>query len=175
MKSRSGHYGAVAVSLHWISAILILALIGSGFLAASAANAVTKAGTLRFHIPVAIVVLLLTAFRVVWWWRVDRKPLPPQGTSIWQERIARWVHVALYILALVMIASGIGMMVLSGAGPAVFGVPGALLPNSFDYPPRGLHGRGAFLLVALLVFHAGAALYHQFIRRDGLLRRMWYS
>jgi len=27
----------------------------------------------------------------------------------------------------------------------------------------------------LLVFHASAALYHQFIRGDGLFRRMWYG
>ncbi|MEO4001768.1 cytochrome b/b6 domain-containing protein [Mesorhizobium sp. CAU 1732] len=31
------------------------------------------------------------------------------------------------------------------------------------------------LLVALLLAHVGAALYHHFIRRDGLLRRMWYG
>ncbi|WP_156943326.1 cytochrome b/b6 domain-containing protein [Ensifer sp. WSM1721] len=37
------------------------------------------------------------------------------------------------------------------------------------------HGFGANLLIGLLAFHAGAALYHHFIRRDGLLRRMWYG
>ena len=31
---------------------------------------------------------------------------------------------------------------------------------------RAAHGLGAVLLVGLLVFHAGAALYHQFIRSD---------
>ncbi len=175
LKSRPERYGTVAVSIHWLSAILILALLASGFKAANAMNAATKVEFLRFHIPVAIIVLLLTAFRIVWWWRFDVKPLPVKGSVMWQDRIARWVHVAFYIVILGMIASGIGMIVLSGAAPAIFGEPGTVLPTFTDYPPRAPHGLGAFLLVGLAVFHAGAALYHQFIRRDGLLRRMWYG
>ncbi|MQB40315.1 cytochrome b/b6 domain-containing protein [Rhizobium sp. ICMP 5592] len=174
MKSTPDRYGTVAISIHWISAILILALLGSGFRAANAMDATTKAGLLRFHIPVAITVLILTIFRIVWW-RFDRKPLPVKGSPAWQQRIARWVHVAFYIVILGMIASGIGMTVLSGAAPAVFSDAGATLPNFTDYPPRAPHGLGAFLLVGLLIFHAGAALYHQFVRHDGLLRRMWYG
>ncbi|MGO7136466.1 cytochrome b [Rhizobium leguminosarum] len=174
LKSRTDRYGAIAVSIHWLSAILIFALLGSGFRAANAMDA-TKAGILRFHIPVAIIVLLLTAFRLVWWWRFDRKPLPVQGQPLWQERIARWVHVAFYIVIFGMVSSGVGMIILSGAGPTIFGSSGAALPNFADYPPRIPHGLGALLLIALLLFHAGAALYHQFIRGDGLLRRMWYG
>ncbi|GAJ93753.1 cytochrome b/b6 domain-containing protein [Agrobacterium sp. SHOUNA12C] len=174
MKSTLDRYGTVAISIHWISAILILALLGSGFRATNAMDAAAKAGLLRFHIPVAIVVLFLTIFRIVWW-RFDLKPLPMKGSPAWQERIARWVHLAFYIVILGMIASGIGMMILSGATPAVFGEAGAALPNFTDYPPRAPHGLGAFLLVGLLIFHAGAALYHQFVRHDGLLWRMWYG
>jgi len=36
---------------------LILALLGSGFQAANATDTTIKAGFLRFHIPVAIIVL----------------------------------------------------------------------------------------------------------------------
>lgn len=175
LKSRPNRYGTVAVSIHWLSALLIIALLGSGFRAATAMDAAAKAGILRFHVPVAIIVVLLTIVRIVWWWLFDRKPLPVQGSADWQERIASWVHVAFYVVILGMVASGIGMMILSGAGPAVFGAPGTVLPNFTDYPPRAPHGLGAFLLVALLVLHAGAALYHQFVRGDGLLRRMWYG
>ncbi|QPB20683.1 hypothetical protein [Rhizobium sp. 007] len=48
-----------------------------------------------------------------------------------------------------------------------------MLPNFADYPSRLPHGLGARLLVALLVCHGEAALYHQFIRSNGLLRQMW--
>lgn len=175
LKSRTDRYGTMAISVHWLSAILILALLGSGFQAGNAMDPAAKAAFLRFHIPVAIAVLLLTLLRIVWWWRFDVKPLPVRGSPAWQERIARAVHVAFYVVILGMVASGIGMMVLSGAGPAIFGEAGAPLPDFRDYPPRVPHGLGAFLLVALLVFHTGAALYHQFFLRDGLLGRMWYG
>lgn len=174
LKSKSDRYGAVAVSIHWISAVLILALLGSGFQAGNAMDPTAKAAFLRVHIPVAIFVLLLTVVRIVWWWRFDLKPQPVQGSPAWQERLARAVHVAFYIVILGMVASGIGMMVLSGAAPDIFGSSGTL-PNFHDYLPRVPHGFGANLLLALLAAHIGAALYHHFIRGDGLLRRMWYS
>ena len=80
-----------------------------------------------------------------------------------------------WMLILGMLASGIGMMALSGAAPAVFGAAGAALPDFHDFAPRAPHGLGANLLILLLVAHVGAALHHQFVRRDGLLRRMWYG
>ncbi|MBB3398744.1 cytochrome b561 [Rhizobium sp. BK538] len=81
------------------------------------------------HIPAAIIALLLTTFRIVWWWFFDKKPEPVQGSLLWQERLARGVHIAFYIVILGMIASGIGMIVLNGAGPFIFGGAGAELPN----------------------------------------------
>jgi cytochrome b561 len=120
-------------------------------------------------------VLVLTALRIVWWWRFDRKPDPTAGSPHWQERAAQTVHILFYVVLVGMIASGIGMMVLSGAGPIIFGGQGAALPDFSKYLPRAPHGIGARILIALVVLHAGAALYHQFGRRDGLLRRMWFG
>jgi cytochrome b561 len=51
----------------------------------------------------------------------------------------------------------------------------APLPDFWKYRPRTPHGIGARLLLALIVLHTGAALYHHFVRRDGLLRRMLFS
>lgn len=174
LKSSPERYGAIPITVHWITSILILLGLGSGFLAGNTLDADTKAAFLRIHIPAAIVVLLLTVFRIVWWWLFDKKPLPMQGSPLSQERLARAVHAAFYFIILGMIASGIGMMVLSGAGPVIFGGAGMTLPDFHQYPPRVPHGLGANILLALLFAHIGAALYHQFIRRDGLLRRMWY-
>jgi cytochrome b561 len=51
--------------------------------------------------------------------------------------------------------------------PSISGVDRAASDTVFT-----LHGLAAFLLVALVGLHVGAALYHQYIRRDGVLRRM---
>jgi len=174
LKSTPDRYGVIPITIHWLTAILILALLGSGFQAGNALDSSAKAAFLRFHIPAAITILLLTVFRIVWWWFFDRKPAPAQGTPRWQDRLARGVHIAFYIVIFGMVASGIGMIALSGAGPIIFS-GGGELPDFLRYPPRIPHGLGAFLLIALLIGHLGATLYHHFIRRDGLLRRMWYG
>lgn len=175
LKSTIDRYGAMAVSIHWLSAILVLVLIVLGFRAAGTVDPAAKAAILRLHLPIGIAVLALTVLRIVWWWRFDRKPSPIAGSPHWQKRAAQAVHVLFYVVLFGMIASGIGMMVLSGAGTIVFGGQGAALPDFWKYAPRGPHGIGAWLLVALVFLHLGAALYHQFGQRDGLLRRMWFG
>jgi len=175
LKSTPNHYGTMAVSIHWLSVVLLLVLIASGFRAANTLDPAAKAAILRVHVPIAVGVLALIILRIVWWLGFDRKPNPVAGSPRWQERGAQLVHVLFYVVILGMIASGIGMMVLSSAAPMIFGGESALLPDFWKYPPRVPHSIGARLLLALLALHAGAALYHHFIRRDGLLWRMWFS
>ena len=40
---------------------------------------------------------------------------------------------------------------------------------------RGIHKLSAYILLLLIGVHVAAALYHQFLRRDHLLGRMWYG
>jgi len=175
LKSTPTHYGYVSVTIHWLTAILILVSVVTGFRAGGSMDPVAKAALLRVHIPIAIVVLLLTLGRIVWWLFLDRKPRPVEGSPAWQEWLARCVHLLFYVVILGMVASGIGMLVLSGAGPTIFSGGSVELPNFLEYPPRIPHGLGAKLLIALLLAHVGAALYHHFVRHDGLLWRMWYG
>jgi cytochrome b561 len=171
-KSGTDRYGAVAITIHWVTAIAILGLLLSGFQAADMDDLAAKAALLRIHAAMGISVLGLTLMRLVWWWLADRRPAEPAGMPRWQNAAARVVHGLLYVVVLGMAASGIGMLVLSGAGAVLFaGAPGPL-PDFTDYLPRVPHGIGARLLIALVLLHSGAALYHQFVRRDRLLSRM---
>lgn len=174
LTSTPSRYGAIPVTIHWLTALLILVAIITGFRAGDSIDPAAKAALLRVHIPVAIVILLLTIGRIVWWFFFDKKPLPAQGSLAWQEWFADTVHLLFYAVILGMVASGIGMIVLSGAGAVIFGGATAELPNFLQYPPRIPHGLGVKFLIVLLVTHVGAALYHHFIRHDGLLWRMWY-
>ena len=175
LKSTADRYGAVAISIHWVSVVLILVLIASGLRAAGTSEAAAKAAILRLHIPIAIAVLTVTVFRIIWWLGFDRKPSPVPGSPRWQERSAQVVHILFYIVILGMIVTGVGMMELSGAAPLIFGGDTRSLPDFWRYPPRLPHAIGARLLLALLALHMGAALYHHFVRRDGLIWRMWFA
>ncbi|MCH9844728.1 MAG: cytochrome b/b6 domain-containing protein [Alphaproteobacteria bacterium] len=172
--SSNTQYGTIAVTLHWLSAILIFILLGSGFIASDTENSITKIMFLRFHVPIAIMILLLTIARICWWLFADKKPTPV-AMPAWQMRLSRVTHLLLYFVIIVMSASGIGMMVLSGAGPIIFGGDAATLPDFWNYPPRLPHAIIARVFVVLLILHVGAALYHHFVKQDGLLRRMWFG
>lgn len=174
-KSSSTHYGTVAVTIHWLTAILIVVLLGSGFNAGGSEDSVAKVFFLRFHVPIGLTILLLTIARICWWVFADKKP-EPVAMPVWQDRMSRVVHVVLYLAIIGLSTSGVGMMILSGAGPYIFGIEDpSLLPNFWDYIPRTPHGIVGRVLVVLIILHAGAALYHHFVVRDGLLSRIWFA
>lgn len=173
-KSTPKKYGTVAVTIHWLTALLIGGLLISGNRMDGMADSASKVQLLMIHAPVGVLIGLLTLFRIFWWWRFDTRPEPVGTMPAWQEMAARGVHALFYVVILGMAASGIGMMVLSGAGEIVFGGAPGPLPDFANYAPRAPHGIGARAMIALLVLHAGAALYHHFFLKDGLIGRMWY-
>lgn len=175
MKSTPTKYGTIAITIHWLCAILILAQLGSGFRAAGLTEDNAKSDILLVHMVAGFVILLLMLVRLAWWAFADNKPASPPNDPAWQTASAKAVHYLFYIVVFGMVACGIGLVVLSGAGPILSGETSGPLPNFQDYLPRAPHGLGARLLVLLILVHAGAALYHQFIKKDGLLWRMWYG
>ncbi len=64
MKSSPTHYGSVAVTIHWLSAVSILAMLGTGFRAASVTESAAKEAILMIHVPLGVLILLLTLFRM---------------------------------------------------------------------------------------------------------------
>lgn len=172
-KSTDNSFGGVAKSLHWISAGLVIVLLGTGFISGFATDTGVKTAVLRVHLPVAITVLILTVTRLVWWWRFDKKPSPVAGVPAWQNITARWTHRAIYAVVLLLLASGIAMSVMSGLPDALFGT--APFPSLADLAPRSGHGIGARVMLGLVLLHAGAALYHHRLLKDQTLKRMWFE
>lgn len=170
MKSSNQTYGTMAVCIHWVSAILVIVLIGTGFRAGYAENLVAKASLLRIHLPVAALVLALTVWRLIWWWRFDYKPSEVEGLPAWQSFVARWTHRGLYLLIFVMLGSGIAMSVMSGLPNALFGT--APFPELAELPPRAVHGFAAVLIAAAVLLHAAAACYHHWVLKNRTLKRM---
>ena len=171
-KSSPDRYGRVAIAIHWISALLIIGLMIAGFRAAGLTDPAAKVPLLQVHAPIGAAVLVLTLARLLWWLVADTKPADPAGVPHLQARAAKAVHVLLYVAILGLAGSGIAMMVLSGAGDILFGTAPGPLPDFWAFAPRYGHRVMAALIVVLLGLHVGAALYHQFIRKDRLFSRM---
>lgn len=171
IQSSADRYGSIAITFHWLSAAALLALLVLGFRAAGTDDPSAKAALLRVHVPLGGSILAVTVLRLAWR-MIDRRPHEVAETPVWQAMTARVVHALLYVAIVVMGVSGVAMVAISGAGSVLFdGAPGPL-PDFRDYAQRAWHGLGAFTLLGLVAVHGGAALYHQFVRRDRLLARM---
>jgi cytochrome b561 len=171
MKSSAARYGGIAMGFHWITAVMIFALVPLGFLMGEA-EAANQVLLYRLHAGLGLAAFALTTLRVVWWWVFDRRPEPLAGAA-WQVGLAKAVHVGFYVALLVLGASGIGTMALSGAGVFIFEQGVAPPAGIFDgVPPAFIHGLMARLLLALLVLHVAGALMHHLRKRDGVFARI---
>jgi cytochrome b561 len=168
--TRPDRYSPRARQLHWGMAALLAALLATGFLA-DAAPPADKALFLRLHLPLGILAGALALHRLAFAiGEAIGKRRPPPATEGAQASIARSVHGLLYVAPIALAVSGIALSVLSGAPAAVFG--SAPMPEFWDFPPRAAHRVLAVAIAALIALHVAAALYHQFVKRDGLILRM---
>lgn len=171
MRGTADRYGTFAIGIHWIAAVATLAQLVLGFAVAAAGGDGHRIALLRIHAPLGVLVLALTAIRLVWW-LLDRRPGNPSGQSRWQSFVAWAVQRLMVLVTILAGVSGMGLLVRSGANLIVFGAAPGPLPDFTQYFQRYVHGAATFALAALFVVHVAAALHHQFIRRDGVFGRI---
>lgn len=170
-------YHPLLVTLHWLLAFTILLALGMGtFVLTEIPNtSPEKIGGLSDHMIAGIVILTLMLVRLGVRLFTD-KPRPASTGSPLLDKVGRLTHYAFYLVVFLMAFSGIGTALQAGLPDIVFFGSGAPLPESFEiYPPRIGHGILAKVLMALIALHVSAALFHQFVRRDGLIKRMWFG
>ena len=172
LRSSPTRYGAVAIAIHWLTAVAIVGMLASGLAAANTGDEAVKLTLLRGHAVTGGLIGVLTLLRIVWWLFLDRRPADAAGLSRGQAMASHIVHYGLYAVILVMVSSGIATVILSGGGAQLVGAAPLPLPDFTLAPPFTVHGLLARGLLVLLVGHIGAALWHQFVRRDRLLARM---
>jgi cytochrome b561 len=168
-------YTGVAILLHWLLALAILASISVGLYMSDLPLTPSRVRIFNYHKWAGITILALSALRLGW--RLShRPPAEPASLKAWEVQIAAWTHRALY--ALFFLVPVAGWMHSSAAGfPVVwFGVlplPN-LLPKDKDLMEtfETVHAVLAWTLGSLVVLHAAAAMKHRFLDRDGVMDRM---
>lgn len=168
-------YHPALVVLHWLLALMLLVMLAGGtFNMAGVPNSdPAKLATLRIHMILGGSVGLLMLVRLVVRLRTAH-PEPARTGHALADRLAPLAHWVLYALVLGMVGSGIALSVTSGLPDAVFGA--GTLPESFHaFAPRAAHGLIATLLMLVIALHVLAALYHQILRKDGLMARMGFG
>lgn len=168
--SAPSRYHPLLVVFHWLIALLIFMALAAGFFLKGLPNEPAKLGPLNIHMTIGRLILFLMLARLVVRFGTP-KPAPADAGHPLLNKLAKLVHVFLYLAAVAMAVAGLGT-----ASQAGLGKPGASLPQDFfAFPARYGHGYLAIILIVLIAVHVGAALYHQFIRKDKLLSRMWFG
>jgi cytochrome b561 len=155
--------------------MIIAALVMSTFVMSKIPNADPgKVSALIRHMAVGMLILVFTCLRFFVRRKKERLVSLPSG-MVWADWLASVVHRLLNVLVIVMVVSGIGVALLSGVPGIVWGGQAQVLGNFDELALFTLHRITAWILFSALALHAGGALYHQFLLRDGLMSRMWFS
>jgi cytochrome b561 len=168
-------YSPVAIALHWLSVLLIVCGATIGLWMTTLAFSPLKFRWYGYHKWIGITVFLVAGCRLVV--RALRAPPPlPDTMPRWQRRAANASHVLLYGLMLAIPLSG--WLYSSATGVSVVYLGLVPLPDLVPKDKalaavlKGVHVGLNSALALLVIIHAGAALRHHFIERDGVLARM---
>ncbi len=168
-------YSAAAKSLHWLIALAVV----SQFIVAvlmPEINRRTQPGPLiDLHFSLGVLVLALMAIRFV-----NRlvDPVRPEERDApeWERTAARTLHLGFYFILLVSPLLGWASASAHRLPVSVFGLftlPALAAPRArWALLAGDVHSVTMWVLLAMVVLHAAAALYHHYIRRDAVLRRM---
>ncbi len=177
-------YGAVAMTLHWVIALLVVLdfALAMSFRYFNPGDLLYFASAYRMHMSVGMVVLVLSMASVLWR-LAHRYPPPPPEMGVFLRVAAKTVHLLLYIFILVVPFTGWLILSMRRSPAVLFGSlhwPNSDFLAGMSYaarkhyndllmPPHTILSYAGMCLVAL---HVAAALHHHFIRHDDVLRRM---
>jgi cytochrome b561 len=179
----SPRYGAVAISLHWLLALAIIGSFSLGVYMHDLPFSIARVKLFNYHKWAGITILALSVLRLLWRLTHRPPPLSPRQmalTPAWQQRAAKVSHTLMYVLFLAVPLLGWAYSSAAGVPVVWFGVlplPDWMpvnrdLANSLLKP---LHAYAAFTLAGVVLLHVAAAIKHQFVDRDRLMSRMWYT
>ena len=170
IKNDTNRWGIVARLFHWIIAFLIIGLLYLGLMMVDMVNSPEKFELYKYHKSWGIIALSLIILRLIWRWINITPTLPTQDFA------SRLSASLLYILMLMMPLSGMIMSQAGGHPISFFGwfnVPILLEKNpSLGKLAWQVHGYTGKILIGMICLHFMAALYHQWILKNNLLRRM---
>ncbi len=175
LRNTTHKYGAVAQTLHWMMALLILTMLALGLYMVRIPISALKLKLYGWHKELGVLVFILALLRILWRW-FNVTPQLPITMPSWQRFAAHSVHFSLYFFMLALPVSGWLLSSASGLPVSFFGLfvlPDLVSPSIYlrDQLVLSHHWLGYALIVALCA-HIGAALQHRFIDKDDILRRM---
>jgi len=166
-------YGRTAVILHWTVALLISAALVLAWVLPRR-NAPDYSMWLELHKAVGMLVLVFVVPRLVW--RLGNPVAPARSLTPLEGQLSELTHWALYAIMVIIPLTGYLFSSAEGQHLDFFGLFTAASPMATDRavskPLEFLHKTGQYAVYGVVGLHVLAALYHHFVKRDGVLQRM---
>lgn len=167
-------YDGVAITLHWATALLVIVQFAMAETWDWFAKP-TRQGMESVHISLGVLLTAVIVARIVWRW------LPGHQVSSleagWVKIASKGVHYALYGLLIAQAGLGFAFRWAQGHAVSFFGlfeIPGPF--GELARPERRqiheLHEWAAWAIVIIALLHALAALYHHYVLKDRVLKRI---
>ena len=162
MMSTSTNYGRIAQIFHWLSALLILLMMPIGLAMTRIDVEPIHTNLYQAHIVLGIIVLLLTAARIVWRF-VEPTPNVPSDITGLRRLAFHGIHILQYVVLALVLASGVAIMIASNVAPEAM---------SRDFPPIAGHAMLSRVFFVLLLAHLGAVIQYQIFHGKTLERML---
>lgn len=174
IRDSSATYGWVSIALHWIVAVIVVALLYTGNSIVFATSSGSIGRYVQLHTSIAVAGYLLLWARILWRWRSGH-PAPLVSQRGWSFVVGIGVHYMILVAMAVMLVSGPLMVWSSG---------GSISAGSFDIPAPirvdpsvgpvlcHVHAIAGTVILYGVLLHVAGVIKHVVFNRDGTFSRM---
>ena len=180
LRSDRDHWGSLAKFFHWTIVLLLLAQGALGLYMVGLTKTPKIIPYFTFHKSLGLTIFALAVLRLAWKF-FDKRPDEPKTMLQSHVIAAKLGHALLYGLLFLVPLTGWWFDSVDALRPlyfwGLFQMPHLGSPDPTNPDLKKLaadcHEFLFWTLVVVAAGHVIAALYHQFIVRDGVLARMW--
>ena len=163
-------YDRLSIGLHWTTAAFVIVLWVIGQTADDIPDGPLNTAIWSVHVVGGFVLTLILISRIPW--RIAGGARVPRAAPAAAGILAGAVHYLLYALLIVVALLGIANAFIRGYNLFDLGRLPQIGNPALKRPVTLWHGLAANILMAAALFHAAAALFHHYVWRDDVLRRM---
>jgi len=178
LRNSPAAWGWPSKILHWLGALAVLILLIHGWWMVHMAPRPERFANYTWHAAIGYDLLAVLVLRLLWRW-ANPVPAMPGDLKRWEVVAAQAGHIGLYIL---LFAASLTGWALAGTfrNPMRLDLFGLPIPQIVS--DRTLHDIfeeahviSSYLLAALVVVHIAGSLRHHLIKRNDVMRRMWFG
>ena len=167
-------YDNVAIALHWATAVLVFVLFGLA-ISWDSFSKPPQESMQSLHVSLGILLAAVIVMRLAWRWMPEHQVRSVEAG--WVKLASKGAHYLLYVLLVAQVVLGFLFRWAQGHPAGFFGlfsIPGPF--GQLDRPVRRqiheIHEWVGWAIVIIALLHALAALYHHYVLKDRVLKRM---